>query len=137
MRPIFRQGLTLALLALAPAIAVALFHPKRPSWKSDEVPLSLARHWKETVLWIDARPRSDFEKTHVPGAMLLNEDEWNELLPAVLDAWHPDDHIIVYCRTLSCQTSHDVAKRLRTDVGLPEVYVLQGGWESWLDSRKK
>jgi rhodanese-related sulfurtransferase len=132
MRAVFRQMLVLALVALGPAGVAALYHPKRPAWQSDEVPLLVAQGWQGQTLWIDARPRSDFEQAHVPGALPLNEDAWQDLLPPVLDAWSPDSRVVVYCSKLSCQTSHEVARRLRDEVGLPQVFVLQGGWESWV-----
>lgn len=137
MRAAFRQGLVLVLLATVPAIAAAFFHPKRPAWLSDEVRLAVAQSWNETVLWIDARSRADFEAGHIPGALPLNEDEWNELVPAVLDAWSPDCSVVVYCKSLSCHTSREVARRLREEVGLPRIYVLEGGWESWLATQTK
>ncbi len=53
------------------------------------------------------------------------------LVPAVLDRWEPDGKVVVYCSSLSCQASHEVARRLREKMNLPNVYVLQGGWEAW------
>ena len=137
MRTVIREALLLVLAALLPAVAVGFFHPKRPAWQSDEVPLSIAQSWKENALWIDARPLADYKLDHIPGALPLNEDAWREMLPAVLDAWNSDQKIVVYCSSLSCQTSHEVARRLREEVGLPQVFVLQGGWESWLKAREK
>lgn len=137
MRRVFREASILILIALLPAVAAAFFHPKRPAWQSDEVPLALAQSWKDQALWIDARPLADYNAGHVPGALPLNEDAWRELLPAVLDAWHPGADIIVYCSSLSCQTSREVARRLRDEVGLPRVFVLQGGWESWQKAQQK
>ena len=126
-----RQSLTILLLALIPAIGTGLWHPKRPSWQSDEVTLAVARSWGATVLWVDARADADFEKGHIPGALPLNEDRWDDLLPGLLDKWDPGRKIVVYCSSLSCQTSRDVARRLREEVNLPNVFVLQGGWEAW------
>ena len=42
--------------------------------------------WGAAVLWIDARPEEQYAKARVPGAMRLDEDDWNTLLPAVLAA---------------------------------------------------
>ncbi len=125
-----RQIVALLLLALAPALLAAFFHPRRPSWRTDEITVAVAQSWKD-ALWLDARPRDAFEHAHVPGALLLNEDEWNDLLPAVLDAWNPDRNVVVYCSSLSCQASRDVARRLREEAQFSRVFVLQGGWEAW------
>ena len=125
-----RQFVALVLLAILPAAAAGHWHPRRPSWQSDEVTVSAATAWGAQVLWIDARPDADFEKAHIPGAVQLNEDRWDDLLPGVLDQWQ-DRKIVVYCSSLSCQVSHDVARRLRDEEQMPNVFVLQGGWESW------
>jgi len=39
--------------------------------------------------------------------------------------------VVVYCSSLSCQASQEVAEKLREEVGLQSVFVLQGGWEAW------
>jgi rhodanese-related sulfurtransferase len=131
MRTIFRQALALALLASLPAAGAAFFNPNRPAWQSDEVTPALAQAWGEKVLWLDARAQADFDTAHIPGALPLNEDAWNALLPDVLAAWDPEKTVVVYCSSLSCHTSREVALRLRSEVGLPAVFVLEGGWESW------
>jgi rhodanese-related sulfurtransferase len=126
-----RQSLTILLLALIPAFATGLWHPRRPSWQSDEVTLAAAQSWGASVLWVDARADADYAAGHIPGAMALNEDQWDDLLPGLLDKWDPGRKIVVYCSSLSCQTSREVARRLREEVNLPNVFVLQGGWEAW------
>ena len=131
MRPVFRQISALLLLALAPAVAAGFFHPKKPAWRSDEIPLATARSWGERTLWLDARPAADYARDHISGALPLREDAWDELLPAVLDTWTPEREVVVYCSSLSCGTSREVARRLRSEVGLPRVHVLAGGWEAW------
>jgi rhodanese-related sulfurtransferase len=68
----------------------------------------------------------------VPGAIQLNEDRWNELLPQMLQAWSPGKKVIVYCSSQACGASREVAHRLRNEAGLTNVVVLEGGWEAWL-----
>ncbi|HEX4083353.1 MAG TPA: rhodanese-like domain-containing protein [Chthoniobacteraceae bacterium] len=131
MRLLLRQVISILGLALLPAIAAGIWHPRRPSWQSDEVTLAAATAWGRNVLWIDARPNQEFQRGHIPGALPLNEDRWDDLLPAVLDQWDTTRKIVVYCSSLSCQTSHDVARRLREEAQISNVYVLQGGWEAW------
>jgi rhodanese-related sulfurtransferase len=126
-----RQAAAILLLALIPAIAAGIWHPRRPSWQSDEVMLAVASAWGKDALWIDARADADYARAHIPGAISLNEDRWDDLLPAVLDQWNPTMKVVVYCSSLSCQTSHDVARRLREQAGMSNVFVLKGGWETW------
>jgi rhodanese-related sulfurtransferase len=141
MNSVFRQVLILLALAALPAAICAFVHPRRPVWdisapSDGEVLPQTALAWKEKALWLDARSAADFNRDHVPGAMLLNEDDWDTLLPRVLDAWTKDRIIVVYCSNLGCEASKEVAARLRHDARLPRVYVLKGGWEAWLATKK-
>ena len=99
------------------------------------VTVEQAREFGGTAIWVDARPDEDFAKDHVPGAILLNEDRWNELLPQFLAAWAPGKKTVVYCSSLSCNASREVARRLRKEAQLSDVFVLEGGWEAWLKKK--
>lgn len=132
----------LALLSLAfvPAIGHALHHRNKVSWQSpvaasDEIDVAAARRLGGNAIWLDARPEDEFAAEHVPGALSLNEEHWNELLPAVLQAWAPDKQLIVYCSSKECGASREVARRLKSNAGLGNVRVLSGGWEAWKNGR--
>jgi rhodanese-related sulfurtransferase len=136
-----RQAVILAALALLPGIGEAIYFHDKVSWQapipaSEMVTLTQARAWDKNTIWVDARPDAEFEREHIPGAVLLNEDRWNELLPQFLTMWSPEKRAVVYCSSQSCNASREVARRLRDEVQLKNVFVLQGGWEEWLKSRK-
>jgi rhodanese-related sulfurtransferase len=132
-----RQAALLVVLAFVPAIGEAIYFRDKVPWQtrltSDEtVDVDLARSWGEGALWVDARPDHEFEANHIPGAVPLNEDRWNELLPQFLAQWSPEKKIVVYCSAASCNLAEDVARRLRNEAKLPnDIRVLQGGWEEW------
>ena len=89
MRSLVRQSVLILGLALLPAAGEALYLRDRVLWhsrvaESDTVAVDLARNWGSSVIWVDARPDAEFERDHVPGAILLNEDRWNELLAQFL-----------------------------------------------------
>ncbi len=131
-----RQVLLLLGLAFLPAIGQAVYYRNIASWQHppvDSAPVSLAQveSWGEATLWIDARGDEQFERAHIPGALQLNEDNWDELFRAMLPAWSPEKKVVVYCSRQTCNLSHEVAERLRQEAGLTNVYVLQGGWEEW------
>jgi rhodanese-related sulfurtransferase len=109
----------------------------QPELQPDEVRPGTARMWGSHVLWVDARSRERYEAGHVAGAILLNEDHWEELVPAFLDAWDPEKTIVVYCDGGKCDASRGVAARLRDELKLESVYVLQGGWTAWREDEKK
>lgn len=134
MPRILRPLALILLAAVLPAAASALLHPRRPSWLSDEIPAHLAASNPTRYLMVDARPATDFATGHIPGAVSLNEDAWDALFPPFLDAWDGERPILVYCSSLSCATSREVAHRLRTEAGIPEVFVMEGGWEAWISA---
>lgn len=89
------------------------------------------------ILWVDARPRAQWEKSGLPGSVLWNLDpaEDNqafeaEIVPKILET----PRVIVYCSDENCGLSREVAKRIRAlDLGA-EVSVLRGGWQALMDA---
>jgi rhodanese-related sulfurtransferase len=131
---ILSEAAALLALALLPAFVSGAVQVK---WRGaeplakNEVTLAIVESWNRPVQWVDARPRAKFEKQHIPDALLLNEDEWNALIPAFLDAWEPGRPIVIYCDGGACDASHAVAKRLREEMQLGDVWILKGGWDAW------
>jgi len=95
-----------------------------------------ARAWGDSTVWIDARPDDEFARDHVPGAISLNEDRWNDLLPQFLAVWSPGKKVVVYCSAQSCDLAREVAERLRKEAQLLDVFVLDGGWEAWVKKNR-
>ena len=134
-----RQASLILLAALIPTTFTAAFHPLRPPWSEEtllpgEALIQTVLAWGRDVLWIDARSANEYEAEHVPGAILLNLEDWDQLFPGFLDQWNPNKKVVVYCSSTACELSHEVAGRLQVD-GISPVYVLKGGWEAW-KSRK-
>jgi rhodanese-related sulfurtransferase len=134
------QAVILAAIALAPCVGEAIYFRDKISWRSaippsESVTVDQARAWGDAAIWIDARPDEEFASEHVPGALSLNEDRWNESLPQFLAVWSPGKKVVVYCSSLSCNASREVARRLRKEAQLADVFVLEGGWEAWLKKR--
>jgi rhodanese-related sulfurtransferase len=132
---VLRQAIIILLVALIPASLTAAFHPRRPPWSQEtlapgEVILSTVLAWGENVLWVDARSIEDYDAEHVPGALPLNLENWDELFPKFLDQWVPDKKVVVYCSAATCELSREVAERLRKN-SVSSVFVLKGGWEAW------
>jgi rhodanese-related sulfurtransferase len=130
----FRQFLILALLAVVPALvsgAIQLKWQKNEPLAPGEIRAEAVRLWKDQVVWVDARPRARYDTGHIDGAVLLNEDEWDALVPEFLNVWDPEKAVVVYCDGGGCDASHDVANRLRRDFAIETVYVLKGGYPAW------
>ena len=136
-----RQALIVAALALLPGLGEAIYFRDKISWRSpiprsELVKVEQARAWGENVIWVDARPEEEFARDHVPAALSVNEDRWNELLPQFLAAWSPGRKVVVYCSAESCDLAREVAERLRKEAQVPDVFVLEGGWEAWVKKNR-
>ncbi|HRE79970.1 MAG TPA: rhodanese-like domain-containing protein [Opitutaceae bacterium] len=136
-----RLGGVLRLCAFASALTAA-FHPRAPRWNVEavssagEITLEEAlRLPQEQVLWVDARSRAAYAKGHIPGALLLNEEEWESLLGPFIEAWDSQPHIIVYCSSSQCRASASVVRRLGAELSIEKARVLHGGWEAWQTTR--
>lgn len=85
------------------------------------------------VLWIDARSEDDYHNDHIPGAILLKEDNWETGIVELMGAWlMQPTPIVVYCGSESCGTSKRIADRLREALPDAEIYSLKGGWDAWV-----
>jgi len=137
----FRQAGVLLLAALIPALLAGVFHPRRPAWSRDqamipEVAWGTVREWPGLKLLVDARSEEAFQRQHISGAFPLSEARWEERLPAFIKAWQPGARVVVYCDNTGCQASQAVARRLRRELGINDVFVLKGGWGAWLVAQK-
>ena len=96
--------------------------------------LSTVRSWPaDESMWVDARPRKDWEKDGVEGSILVNDqEEWVDLEPffmmKMFEALKP--RVVVYCNQSGCGSSKYVAEQLREKhsetLGF-QVFVLEGG----------
>lgn len=143
LRRMILEAVVIACIAGTAGAAAYHLHPLAPALYLNDEPLAadevdlaaIAERWNGDVLWIDARPSAEYTASHVPGAIPLNEQDWDASLWEHADALLSSDKpIVVYCGAFACQASRKIADRLRTSVGLPEVYILRGGWKTILKS---
>ena len=138
------EALVVCGVALAPAAAPWAWRPaaappgaQTPRLRPDEVSVRRAVALGEGVLWVDARPEGRFAAERVPGALPLTLGGWDNQLFDVLDAVVPGEPVVVYCESVSCGTSREVADRLRGVLGdAAEVYALHGGWDAWREAQR-
>lgn len=128
--------LLLLLLPVVPALLSAWWHPSGPSWDrmalaEGEVNLVMVEGWPGPVLWVDARNAEAFARGRIPGAVNLYPGNFEEQAGAFLEVWEPDMPVVIYCDSLECGASAELADKLRLEWGLEDIYVLKGGWASW------
>ena len=93
-------------------------------------------HWMNaTAVFIDARPKDDFEAGHIEGALNLSlemtadADRYAEVA-AWLDAELP---IILYCRGGLCSEAKDVGRLLK-GAGYHNILILDAGFPGWQEA---
>ena len=140
-----RGAVILLLLSVAAAVATHLWHPAAPPLYLVEIPAGenevtvseVAAKWNNDVIWIDARLKERFDSEHIPGALLINEYDLDNQVFANLEKLQTSGKpIIVYCDGIKCEASHKVRDYLATNIGLPDVWVLTGGWPAWKEKGK-
>ena len=129
--------LLLVCLPLPFAALNAWLNPSRPPWNpmelaEGEVSLEQLLSWGGSFILVDARSAENFEAARLPGAIHVYAGEFDDQILNLLDVWSPEKSIIVYCDSRQCGASEEIANRLRDDFQMDQVYVLKGGWESWL-----
>lgn len=133
-------GWTFALLLLAvmPAGLNAWLNPLRPAWNPmqlDEGEVSFAQlsEWTDDYVLVDARSPEAYEEGHIPEAINLYAGAFDDQVIGLLEVWNPEHAVVVYCDSRQCDASEELAKRLRDDFQMDQIYVLKGGWQGWLD----
>jgi len=140
MKSALTQAVLLVLLTVLAATAAFFTHPKAPALYAVQEPLQndetslqeITARWQGSVLWLDARPRDQYEKGHIPGALLLNEQEFDTQLLELLDTLQTTTKpVILYCGGERCEASRKVREKLLAAVPLDQCLVLKGGWPAW------
>lgn len=86
----------------------------------------------KSVLILDARAATYFNRGHVPRAMNLSRQDFAQdymRMRPMLDA-AKDKPIVVYCSGGACHDSKMVAQAL-TALGFSQVRIYPGGWDGW------
>ena len=84
------------------------------------------------AIWLDARTIKEFEESHLPGALFLDENGWDTGLLELMDTWLIQPRpIVIYCGTEACETSKRIAERLRKSLPDAEIYSLKEGSIAW------
>ncbi len=139
------QALVILTLAVGAAVLTREFHPRAPALylieapvQKDEVNLTQVQgRWKGDVIWIDARSEAAFQKGHIPGALLLNEQGFMEQSFALMDVLQTTTKpVIIYCDGEKCDASRTIRTRLLETFPLDNCYVLKGGWPAWKSAQK-
>jgi rhodanese-related sulfurtransferase len=84
-----------------------------------------------STLIVDARTSADYQNGHIPDALSLNLERWDDSFVDFLTAWSPERSVVVYCGGQACGLSKEVALRILSDLPDAKVFVLKGGYPAW------
>lgn len=85
------------------------------------------------AVFVDARSEEEFCHGHIPGAILVAEDDFEDSISTLQDLIPHDALLITYCSGAACQSSREVAEMLM-EAGYQTVKVFFGGWQKWKDA---
>lgn len=82
-----------------------------------------------SILCIDARSTSEFEKGHIRGAISMPLSDLDQALSKNLGLFLQTGPVIIYCGGEGCDLSHLLARKL--DVLGINVSIFPAGWAAW------
>ncbi len=144
-RSLYASGRRVLMISLAASVLGILFNavsprgidllgpvPHRDKMGIEELKLGEARalHEARKGVFVDARSAEEFGAGHIPGALLLPEDDFDETVSSWKGLISPETLLITYCSGGGCNSSRDVAQLLK-EAGYSRVKVFYGGWEEW------
>lgn len=133
----FSQALILVILSAAAAWGTYAWHPRAPALhltqeplRDDEVSMAVIREkFHEEVLWIDARPADQFAAKHMPGALNVSEQQFDEQLVQHLETLQTNTKpVVVYCSGQKCEASRKVMEKLKEMGFVKDAFIFKGGW---------
>ena len=85
---------------------------------------------RESAIFVDARPRSQYENGHISGALSLPWQDATDTFTDLAAKLEEKQTLITYCDGENCALSHDLAIFLK-DMAFADVRVLVNGWTVW------
>ncbi len=82
------------------------------------------------VVLLDVRSKDAYENGHLPGALSFPLEDFDQVLPRLLDLVKKDSVILAYCSGFECTDSHTFAAQLLA-LKFTQVQVYAGGFREW------
>ncbi|MBW2490249.1 MAG: rhodanese-like domain-containing protein [Deltaproteobacteria bacterium] len=95
-----------------------------------DVALAKKLYDSQNFVFVDARPRDDYDEGHIKGAVSLPVGQFDEKIEAFLEQYSPEKAIVTYCSGRTCEDSHKLAQLLM-ELGYMEINVFIDGFPGW------
>jgi rhodanese-related sulfurtransferase len=124
------------------SLAVRKQEPKRSQPANTEsvagIPLLRLRGaealWDErSTLFVDVRSATDYDFGHIPGAINLPEEEFEQRFLGLKPRLERAGAIVVYCKSEDCGKSLWTALRLH-NAGFHQTKIYPYGWNEWYNN---
>lgn len=88
-------------------------------------------------LVLDARPEIFHRLGHVPGALSLPRDDFENIYPTLKDKLEVDlaQPVVIYCASVSCEDA-DLVKKALAALGFTQLKLFERGWAEWTAAGK-
>ncbi len=84
------------------------------------------------VIWVDARSQDDWRKNGIRGSYWLSHEKFDVSLAEIAPRLIEGKPVVVYCNAIGCNTSIEIAERIKNYQLAKEVHALHGGWKTLL-----
>jgi rhodanese-related sulfurtransferase len=79
------------------------------------------------IVLVDGRPKTAYDIEHIPGAVSLPGDSPPAEFIAFATKYPQDTAVVVYCSSENCDAAHELAEKLRKELGFKNVKEMPGG----------
>ena len=81
---------------------------------------------------VDVRPKNQFDEGHLPGAVSLPIEVFDQMIGDFFVEYSLETCLIVYCAGRECLDSHRLAHNLES-FGFADIRVFSGGFVEWME----
>ncbi len=85
------------------------------------------------VYFVDARSHELYAEGHIPGALSLPCEHFDEHFDVLVQLLDKEKLIVIYCDNHECQLSLDLAEVLLA-MEFRRIAVFEEGWDQWVES---
>ncbi len=79
---------------------------------------------------VDVRPRFVYDQGHIPGAVSLPLEDFDQILEDFIQKHHKKLPLLLYCSGFACTDAHYAADRLM-EKGFSMLKIFTGGFQEW------